>query len=53
MATALVALRTGRYVGSKREAVEMYKAQIGDEWTDFVEQVYDCIKLSTRCYQII
>lgn len=42
LATALVALRTGRYVGSKQEAVEMYKAHIGDEWTDFVEQVYGC-----------
>jgi hypothetical protein len=42
LATALVALRTGRYVGSKREAVEMYKAEIGDEWTDFIEQAYDC-----------
>jgi hypothetical protein len=41
LATALVAFRTGNYVGSKREAVESYKAHIGGEWSDFVEKVYD------------
>lgn len=40
IAAALIALRTGRYVGSKRESVELYRAHIADEWTDLVEQVY-------------
>lgn len=42
LATALVALRTGKYVGSKREAIELYKTHISDEWADLLEQVYDC-----------
>lgn len=41
IATALVALRTGQYLGSKREAVELYKMHIHDEWTNVVEQVYE------------
>jgi len=40
IAAALVALRTGRYVDSKRESVELYRTHIADEWTDVVEQVY-------------
>lgn len=41
IATALIAMRTGQYVGSKREAVELYKTYINDEWTNLVEQVYE------------
>jgi predicted nucleotidyltransferase len=39
-ATALVALRTGRYVADKRASVELYRDQIGDEWTDLVVRVH-------------
>ncbi|MEM9908903.1 MAG: hypothetical protein AAF921_28240 [Cyanobacteria bacterium P01_D01_bin.44] len=41
IATALVALKTAQYVGSKREAVELYKTYINDEWTNLIEQVYE------------
>ncbi len=41
IATALVAHRTEQYVGSKKEAVQLYKSNISDQWTTFVEQVYE------------
>ncbi|EKU97663.1 hypothetical protein Lepto7375DRAFT_6895 [Leptolyngbya sp. PCC 7375] len=41
IATALVAHRTKQYVGSKGEAVQLYKTQINDQWTTMVEQVYE------------
>ncbi|MCU0533170.1 MAG: hypothetical protein MUD14_04645 [Hydrococcus sp. Prado102] len=40
MATALIALRAGDYIGSKKEAVDLYKTYIDDEWTELIEQVY-------------
>ncbi|NEQ45160.1 MAG: hypothetical protein F6K00_17000 [Leptolyngbya sp. SIOISBB] len=39
--TALVAYRTGQYVGSKGAAVRLYQSHIGDYWTTLVEQVYE------------
>jgi predicted nucleotidyltransferase len=44
IATALVALRTGQYVGSKQESAQLYRTCINDEWADLVEQVYACCK---------
>jgi hypothetical protein len=44
IATAIVALRTGQYVGTKRDAVALYRRHIHDEWTDLVEQVYHACK---------
>ena len=41
IATALVAMQTGQYVGSKGEVVGLYKTYINDEWTNLVEQVYE------------
>ena len=41
IATAMVALKTGQYIGSKGEAVEQYKTSINDEWTTLIEQVYE------------
>ena len=41
IATALVAMQTEQYVGSKGQAVELYKTYINDEWTNLVEQVYE------------
>jgi hypothetical protein len=44
IATAIVALRAGQYVGTKRDSVDLYRTHIGDEWTDLVEQVYHLCK---------
>ena len=44
IATASVALRSGQYVGTKRESVDLYRTHIGDDWTDLVEQVYQACK---------
>jgi hypothetical protein len=43
MATALLAWQRGRYVVRKRECHLLYRQEIGDEWSDFLERVY------TRC----
>jgi predicted nucleotidyltransferase len=40
IATALLALRAGRYAGSKQESAHLYGTEINDEWADLVEQVY-------------
>lgn len=40
IAAALVALETGRYVGSKAESVALYHAHVADGWADLVEQSY-------------
>ena len=39
-ATFLVGLYTARHVGSKRDAVEMYKVTVADAWADLLEDVY-------------
>lgn len=41
IASALVAQRTGLYVGSKKESAELYGKYIGDEWSALVEQAYE------------
>jgi hypothetical protein len=41
MATALIALQTGDYIGSKKEAIDSYKTHIDDEWTNLIERVYE------------
>lgn len=46
IATALIGLMTGQYVVSKRESVEQYHAQIGDEWTTFVQDVYEQCRMT-------
>ena len=38
IATATVALATGRMVGGKSEAVRAYREDIGDEWSGFLER---------------
>jgi len=40
IATALLALRAGQYAGSKSESTRLYRAEINDEWSELVEQVY-------------
>jgi hypothetical protein len=40
-ATAIVALRTGRYVPDKNAAVELYREHVGDQWTDLVVRTYE------------
>jgi hypothetical protein len=44
IATALVALQAGQYVGNKHESAQLYRTLIDDEWADLVEQVYECCK---------
>ncbi|MEM7129452.1 MAG: nucleotidyltransferase domain-containing protein [Chloroflexota bacterium] len=39
-ATALLALRAECYVGTKKASVDLYRRQIGDEWSDFLETWY-------------
>ena len=48
IATALIALRSGHYVGSKAESVALYGAEIGDEWSGLVEEVYARCKVAWR-----
>ena len=45
MSTALLALQSGRYASTKRDAVRLYREFIDDEWTEVVEGVYECCKL--------
>jgi hypothetical protein len=44
IATALVALHAGQYVGDKQESAQLYRTCINDEWAELVEQVYACCK---------
>lgn len=50
-ATALVALRTGRYVGDKAACVALYREHIGDEWTGLVVDVHELCRNRWR-YEI-
>jgi hypothetical protein len=38
-ATALLALQAGHYVGRKRECARLYRKQIGDEWSAWLEEL--------------
>jgi len=40
IATCLVMMQAGQRVASKHESVQSYQKHIGDEWTEFVQQVY-------------
>ena len=40
-ATAIVALKGGRYVGKKSDSIKSYKDCINDEWTGFLEEMYE------------
>lgn len=42
--SALVALKTGRYVGKKSDSVKTYKELINDEWTTLAEDIYQQCK---------
>ena len=39
MATALLAYQTGQYVATKRACATMYRAHIGDEWGDLLDDL--------------
>lgn len=39
-ATAIVALKTRKFVGTKSQCISMYKQYIHDEWTDLLTEVY-------------
>jgi hypothetical protein len=40
-ATALIALRTGQYVITKRDCITQYRRWINDEWTVLLEAIYE------------
>lgn len=40
-ATAIIALRTGRYVRDKAECARLYAERIADEWTELVVDVHE------------
>jgi hypothetical protein len=39
-ATALLALRAHQYVGTKSASIRLYREQIADEWTEYLEALY-------------
>lgn len=39
-ATAMIVLKAGQYVGSKRDSVRLYREYIHDEWADYIEMLY-------------
>jgi hypothetical protein len=41
IASVLVSFRSGRTVASKRDAVSLYRAGIGDAWTGMIEAIHD------------
>jgi predicted nucleotidyltransferase len=41
IATAIVAMQVGQYVGSKRDCIRLYESEIGDAWTPLVTAVYE------------
>ncbi|HEU5100232.1 MAG TPA: nucleotidyltransferase domain-containing protein [Roseiflexaceae bacterium] len=43
-ATFLVGVRAGRHVGTKRDAVEVYKHTVAGAWTNLLEDVYHLCK---------
>ena len=40
-AMAIIALKAGKYVGNKEACLSAYKACINDQWTGFVEEVFE------------
>jgi hypothetical protein len=40
-ATAIIALRSGKYVRDKAACVELYQKHVADQWTDLVAQVHE------------
>jgi predicted nucleotidyltransferase len=41
IATILIAWQSGKTVTGKRASVEMYREYVNDEWTTFIEEVYE------------
>ena len=50
IASVLIAWQAGKTVAGKRESVQMYRENIHDEWTTFVEEVYE---LGNRQWQYL
>jgi hypothetical protein len=40
-ATAILAFKAGQYAGGKRDCLRLYRACINDEWTGFLEELYE------------
>lgn len=47
-ATAIIALRTGRYVQDKAACAQLYQEHIADEWTDLVTDVHQLCRSRWR-----
>lgn len=47
-AAAIVAIKTGHFAGTKRDAVRMYGEYVSDEHSQFIERIYECCKLIWR-----
>jgi NTP pyrophosphatase (non-canonical NTP hydrolase)/predicted nucleotidyltransferase len=45
MATALLALKTGTFVATKRESAEIYRTVINDSWADFLIDMFERCKM--------
>ncbi|HEX5439821.1 MAG TPA: hypothetical protein VFW76_02980 [Ktedonobacterales bacterium] len=44
MATALVAYQASQYVATKRDCASMYRTQIGDEWSDLLDDMAEWVR---------
>lgn len=44
LATAIIALRAGRYVPQRADSVTLYREAIGDEWGDYLAEIYEAGK---------
>jgi len=40
-ASAIIAHKTQYHVKDKHEAVHLYETEVGDEWTDFIKELYE------------
>jgi predicted nucleotidyltransferase len=40
-ATAILAFKAGHYAGGKRDCLRLYRACIDDQWTGYLEEVYE------------
>jgi hypothetical protein len=44
LATAIIALRAGRYVPQRADSVTIYRETIGDEWSGYLAEIYEAGK---------
>jgi hypothetical protein len=44
IATAIIAIKAQGYVASKTESIRQYRLQIGDQWAEFLDTLYEQLK---------